>query len=339
MTRSRHDAAHFDAGPLAVIGGLQWILLIMSCLSLAGLGLSGFLVSRAQNFRQKRDARFAMVVMPHVRTQKLEMSAFTRAQKPRDQSVVGIASWVFGFDAASLDRYPLSWWIVVAIALALSMAAHSLVADLAGALAWLAVPIAWVALSRGFFGFFDRRQRERLLSQFPDSLAMIVRSVRVGIPVQEAIRSVAREAPNPTGEEFSRLVSEVSVGVSTDDAMNQLARRSGLPEYRFFATALALQNQTGGALSETLENLADVIRKRAALKAKGIAMTSEVKATAAILAALPVIIGLLLWVLNPAYISLLFTDPTGRNLFGAAVVSLITGLFVIRTIIKKSLPV
>lgn len=117
-----------------------------------------------------------------------------------------------------------------------------------------------------------------------------------------------------------------------------MARRAGLPEYRFFATALSLQNQTGGALSETLENLADVIRKRAALKAKGHAMTSEAKATAGILAALPVIMGLILWALSPDYIALLFNDPLGRNLFGIAVVSLITGLLVIRTIIKKSLP-
>lgn len=321
-----------------MIGGLQWALLILSCLSLAGLGLSGFLVSRAQNYRQKRDARLAMVVTPHVRTQRLEISAFTPPQKPRDQSVIGIASWVFGFDAMSPDRYPLRWWLVAGITLALSMAAHSLIADLLGALSWLAVPVAWVGMTRAFFGWFDRRQRERLLAQFPDALAMIVRSVRVGIPVQEAIRTVAREAPNPTGAEFNRLVNEVSVGVSMDDAMAQVARRSGLPEYRFFATALALQNQTGGALSETLENLADVIRKRGGLKAKGHAMTSEAKATAAILAALPLIIGLVLWALSPGYIGLLFTDKLGRNLFGGAVVSLITGLFVIRTIIKRSLP-
>jgi tight adherence protein B len=205
-------------------------------------------------------------------------------------------------------------------------------------LAWLAFPIAWVGLSRTFFGFFDRRFRERLLTQFPDALAMIVRSVRVGIPVQEAIRTVARELPDPTGPEFSRLVSEVSVGVNMDDAMNQMARRAGLPEYRFFATALSLQNQTGGALSETLDNLADVIRKRSALKAKGMAMASEAKATAGILAALPVVISLILWALNPSYIALLFNDPTGHNLLGAAVLSLITGLFVIRTIIKRSLP-
>ena len=149
---------------------------------------------------------------------------------------------------------------------------------------------------------------------------------------------MAREAPHPTGPEFNRVVDEIAVGVSMEDAMNQLARRSGLPEYRFFATALSLQNQTGGTLSETLENLADVIRKRAALKAKGHAMTSEAKATAAILAALPMILGLVLWALSPSYIELLFSDPLGRNLFGAAVCSLLTGLGVIRTIIRRSLP-
>ncbi|MEJ0016007.1 MAG: type II secretion system F family protein [Acetobacteraceae bacterium] len=319
-------------------GSLPWFLLIMSCLSLAGLGFSGYLVSRAQAFRQKRDARLAAVLTPHIRTQKLEISAFTRATKPRDQSLEGMASLVFGFDAATPDRYPLRWWVVVVIALAIAKAAHSLVADLAGVMAWLVIPLVWIGLSRAFFGFFDRRLREQLLAQFPDALAMIVRSVRVGIPVQESIRTVAREIPAPTGVEFARLVSQVSVGVSMEDAMTDMARRAGLPEYRFFATALSLQTQTGGALSETLENLADVIRKRAALKAKGMAMTSEAKTTAGILAGLPVVLGLLLWALNPAYIGLLFTDPTGRNLFGAAVVSLITGLFVIRTIIRRSLP-
>jgi tight adherence protein B len=317
---------------------LLWFLLIMSCVSLAGLSVSGILVSRAQKYRQKRDARLAMVVTPHIRTQRLEVSAFSRASKPKDQSLIGVCSRVFGFDPQTPDRYPLQWWIVIGITLAISKAAHSLVADLAGSLALLAMPVVWVGLSRSFFGWFDKRQRELLLAQFPDALAMIVRSVRVGIPVQEAVRTVARELPYPTGPEFSRLVSQVSVGVSMDDGMIEMARRAGLPEYRFFATALSLQNQTGGALSETLENLADVIRKRAALKAKGMAMASEAKATAFVLAALPVLIGLVLWALNPAYISLLFTDDTGHKLLAAAVVSLSIGLFVIRTIIKKSLP-
>ena len=319
-------------------GGLQWTLLILSCLSLAGLGLSGMFVSRAQAQRQKRDARLASVVTPHVRVQRLEISAFTRAQKPRDQSVLGVAAWLFNFDPTNLDRYPLRWWIVVLIALALSKAIHSVAVDLAGPLAVLVMPFGCVGLSRSFFGWFDRRRREQMLEQFPDALQMIVRSVRVGIPVQEAIRTVARESPHPTGPEFARLVDQVSVGVAMDEALIELARRSGLPEYRFFSTALSLQAQTGGALSETLENLADVIRKRSALKGKAHALMSEAKATAGILAALPVVIGLVLWVLSPDYISLLFTDPTGNKLVAAAVISLATGLFVIRAIVRKSLP-
>ncbi len=168
-------------------------------------------------------------------------------------------------------------WIVVAVTFTLAAGAHQLLAGLAGMLSWLVIPGGWIMMSRMFFGFFDRRQREMMLQQFPDALAMIVRSVRVGIPVQESIRTVAREAPHPTGPEFSRFVNEIAVGVSMEDALGQLARRSGLPEYRFFATAISLQTQTGGTLSETLENLADVIRKRAALKAKGHALTSEAR--------------------------------------------------------------
>jgi tight adherence protein B len=252
--------------------------------------------------------------------------------------LIGMASWILGFDPGTPDRYPLRWWLVAGIALAISKAAQTLLSEMLGSLALLAIPVIWVGLCRGFFGWFDRRQREQLLAQFPDALAMIVRSVRVGIPVQEAIRTVARELPHPTGPEFARLVSQVSVGVNMDDAMLEMARRAALPEYRFFATALSLQNQTGGALSETLENLADVIRKRAGLKAKGLAMASEAKATAAILAALPVVMGLLLWALNPSYIAMLFTDSTGHTMLGIAVVSLVTGLLVIRTIIKRSLP-
>jgi tight adherence protein B len=167
---------------------------------------------------------------------------------------------------------------------------------------------------------------------------MIVRSIRVGIPVLEAVRAVSREIPAPTGTEFGRLMNQVAIGASLEDAVTGLARRGGLPEYRFFATALSLQNQTGGTLSETLENLADVIRKRAALRAKGHAMTSEARSSAMILAALPVFTGGLLYLLNPPYIMLLFTDPSGQSMFTSALISLGTGLFVIRTIIRRTLP-
>jgi len=317
---------------------LKIVLLLLAFLFLAGLGLSALLVSNAQKQRQKRDARFTAMVSPHLRAQRLEVSAFVRPSKPKDQSLVGIAGRVFAFDAANLDRYPVSWWIVVCIALLVSKLGEVLLGDLLGRATILMIPGGCIALSRFFFGWIDQRRREQMLEQFPDALAMIVRSVRVGIPVQEAIRAVARELPHPTGPEFARLVSQVSVGVTMEDAMAELAQRAGLSEYRFFATALSLQTQTGCALSEMLENLADVIRKRIALKGKAHALSSEAKASAVILALLPVVTGLALWVLNPGYLSMLFTDKTGQTLFGSAVVSLFTGLMIIRTIINRRLP-
>ena len=215
--------------------------------------------------------------------------------------------------------------------------AQMLAGGMLGSLAPLAIPVVWVFLSRYYFGWAEGRRTDKFFVQFPEALTMIVRSVRVGIPVMEAMRMVAWEAPQPTQREFAKLVEQLSIGVSLEDAIQAMAKRCGLPEYRFFATALVLQNQTGGALSETLEGLADVIRKRVALKARGHALASEGKTSAIILAALPVFVGLMLFVLNPAYIRVLFTEPTGRKIFGIAVVSLATGLLVMRAMIRRCL--
>jgi tight adherence protein B len=154
----------------------------------------------------------------------------------------------------------------------------------------------------------------------------------------EGIRIVSRECASPTAGEFARLVDQVAIGSTLEEAIADLARRSGLPEYRFFATSLSLQNQTGGTLSDTLEGLADVIRKRAALKARGKALTSEARASAMILACLPFVTGGMLYLINPPYIGQLFTNPSGQSMLGAAALSLTVGLLTIKMLIKKSLP-
>lgn len=318
---------------------VKLIVLLLSVPNLIGLFVAAILVLRADKERKKRNARLAFTASSHMRATSLEITAFVRSTKPRDKSLIGIAGRIFGFDAANLDRYPVSWWIVVVVSFVVSKVAQGVLANMVGSLAILVIPLGGIGFSRFFFGWFDRRRRERMLTQFPDALAMIVRSVRVGIPVQEAIRIVARESQQPTGSEFARLVSQLSVGVTLEDAINEMAQSAGLPEYRFFATALSLQNQTGGALSDTLESLADLIRKRVALKGKAKAMTAEAKASAGILGGLPVVTGLALWILNPDYLSLLFTDPTGHTLLGSSVLSLATGLFIIRTMIIRSLPI
>jgi tight adherence protein B len=313
------------------------LLLVLSCMTLAGLGFSGLLVSRAQEHRQKVDARLVAAVSPHIRVQRPVISAFTPPVKAKDHSLLGFAAWVFRFNPAKSEQYAVHWAGILGITLGIAYLVQMLVGGMLGSLAPLTIPVVWVGLSRYYFGWAEGRRTDQFFNQFPEALTMIVRSVRVGIPVMEAMRMVSREAPQPTQGEFAKLVEQLSIGVSLEDGIQDMARRCGLPEYRFFATALTLQNQTGGALSETLEGLAEVIRKRVAMKARGQALASEGKTSAAILAALPVFTALMLFVLNPAYISVLFTDPGGRKIFGLAVVSLATGIMVMRSMIRRSL--
>jgi len=191
-------------------------------------------------------------------------------------------------------------------------------------------------LTRMVFGYFHKRRTSILYTQFPDALSMIVRSVRAGIPVPEALRIVGEEGQFPTSAEFQRLYDEIRLGGSLPDALTRLAQRSSMLEYRFFAVSLALQSQAGGGLSETLENLADVIRKRVALKQRAIALASEAKLTMYVLAVLPFIAGLGLIVLSPDYVQLLVTTSSGKKLLAAGIFLLCLGIGSMRVLIRKA---
>ena len=319
-------------------GALQYLLLMGACLSLIGLGLSGVLVSRAQSANDRRAKRLTAILAPHLRTAQIELSAFTLPEDRGPRTTKGTLAAIFGFNLERQALYPTRWYIVLAVTFLLGLAARYAAYELLGALSWAVLPTAWVLFSRMFFNRVESKRRSALLWQFPDALAMIVRSIRVGVPVIDAVRNVSLAAPSPTAGEFHRLVDQIAVGTLLDEAVTELATRTGLAEYRFFATALSLQTQTGGTLSETLENLADVIRKRAALKARGHAMTAEARTSSSILAMLPVVTGAMLYALNPNYMMMLFTDPTGKMFFSAAVISLILGMLSIRAIIKSVLP-
>jgi tight adherence protein B len=279
------------------------------------------------------------ILAPHLRSTQIELSAFTLADDRGPRTNASTLANLFGFSFERTALYPTKWYIVLGATFVVAMIARYAANDMLGpVLSWVAMPLVWIIISRMFFNRVESKRRSALLWQFPDALAMIVRSIRVGVPVIDAVRNVSLAAPSPTAGEFGRLVDQIAVGTPLDEAVTELAVRTGLAEYRFFATALALQTQTGGTLSETLENLADVIRKRAALKARGHAMTAEARTSSSILAMLPVLTGGMLWLLNPNYMMLLFTDPTGKMFFSLAVISLTLGMLAIRAIIKSVLP-
>lgn len=179
--------------------------------------------------------------------------------------------------------------------------------------------------------------QDRMEDELSQALGVIIRCVRVGLPVVEGMRAVSLEIPAPTGPEFRRAVDQIHLGEAFDVALQGLAQRCALPAYRFFAVSVSLQRQTGGNLSETLDNLADTLRKRKALRLKVKALISEPMATVTVLSVLPFVVGAILMAVRPDYVMTLFTTETGRFILGIAVVIQCMGLLVIRTMIKQTL--
>lgn len=313
-------------------------LATLSSIGLVGLGFSSLLILRLHEADQKLRRRIVAATLAHLPVAKGNTVRLFRSVGTSRLAALGRkVGLLIGYEPNRRDQYLLPWWAVLAIALALARGAAGILAGLLGSLTVTVTPILAVVVCRSFFGWCSARRSRALFRQMPDALAMIVRSVRVGIPMTEAIRAVGREAREPTAGEFTLLAERMMIGVGLEEALREMADRNDLAEYRFFATALSLQHQTGGGLAETLENLADVIRKRVALRARGYALASEARTSAAVLIALPVFAGVVLWLMNPAYIDKLFTTPQGRKIFGAAVGSLVLGLLVMRGILQRSL--
>ena len=193
-----------------------------------------------------------------------------------------------------------------------------------------------MAAARFLFTRKTRSYAHLLFLQIPDALSLVVRSVRAGLPVGDALRSIATEMPSPTSDEFARTMGEVALGVPLDQAIWSLHERTQVREYSFLAVTLGLHAQTGGNLGETLENLVDMVRRRVALAGKARALSSEARASASILAGLPFVTGLLLALINPEYMGELFTDPRGTSFLITFAVMLSLGLLTMRWLLQRS---
>ncbi|MCJ2182326.1 type II secretion system F family protein [Novosphingobium sp. 1949] len=152
------------------------------------------------------------------------------------------------------------------------------------------------------------RRTNAFITKFPDAIELLVRGLRSGLPVTETLGVVAREVPGPVGEEFKLVTERIKIGKTMEDALQETADRMGIAEFNFFCITLAIQRETGGNLAETLANLADVLRKRAQMKLKIRAMSSESKASAYIVGSLPFIVFGLIWWVNAKYIGQFFVD-------------------------------
>ena len=165
-----------------------------------------------------------------------------------------------------------------------------------------------VAVPHFVIGFLIKRRINQFNSNFPDAIELMVRGLRSGLPITETLGIVAKEIQGPVGLEFQAVADKMKIGRTMEVALQETSDRLGTPEFQFFVITLAIQRETGGNLAETLSNLADVLRKRAQMKLKIRAMSSESKASAYIVGSLPFVVFTLVWMINPGYMGGFFTD-------------------------------
>jgi len=199
----------------------------------------------------------------------------------------------------------------------------------------LGIPVAaGLGLPRWVLGFLISRRQNKFLDEFPNALDVIVRSIRSGLPLNDAIRLVATDGVEPVKGEFRRIVESQQVGLSVPEACARMTNQMPLQEVNFFAIVIAIQSQAGGNLSEAIGNLSKVLRDRKKMKAKVKALSMEAKASACIIGALPFIVALLVYLTSPQYMMLLFTDPRGHFIMGFSAVWMSIGIFVMRNMIN-----
>ncbi|WP_417254814.1 type II secretion system F family protein [Celeribacter sp.] len=178
-----------------------------------------------------------------------------------------------------------------------------------------------------FLDLLKGRRVRQFTEALPDCLDVFARGLRAGQPLGESLGLVASHSSGIAREEFLRCRDEHRVGLPLNEALSGMADRIATPEARFIAVATSLQAETGGNLVETLENLAELLRDRRKLRKKAAALSAETRVSAMILSGLPFGIGLILFVLNPGYLSPLIEDPRGHLMTFAGVLSLSLGIY------------
>ena len=211
--------------------------------------------------------------------------------------------------------------------LAVSMLTISLLMMITAGVAAAGVPFAHVAYRR-------KKRLHAFLSLLPDALELMSRALQAGHAFAESLHMIATEMPEPIATEFRKTYEEQNLGLSTKLALENLAERVPLLDLRLCVTAIMIQRETGGNLAEILEKVGYTIRERFRILEDLKTLTTSSRMSAWILCGLPVFVALTVTVMNPDYMSVLWSDPRGHNLLAVAVAMQVTGMLVIRKILN-----
>ncbi len=282
---------------------------LMAVLALGYLALAGPSATR-ESQRRLQALRFRHSDSANDKVEAQYRKAVA-ARKPKIHQIAGSGSRVEAL-ALRLHRTGKNWsiqqYLYVSLGLVLTIAMLTYLKSGAMLLSLGLGIFVGAGLPHMVVNHFVKKRGKQFTSKFSDAIDLLVRGLRSGLPVTETLGIVASEVPGPVGEEFKLVSDRIKVGRTMEDALQETADRLNMAEFSFFVITLAIQRETGGNLAETLNNLSDVLRKRAQMKLKIRAMSSESKASAYIVGALPFIVFGMIWWINPSYIGKFFID-------------------------------
>lgn len=255
-----------------------------------------------------------------------ELSASEKQSRKRRLSVKGLIA------QAGIKLSPLTFWLMSAgVGAVLALAGLLIQGPIGAAMGFF---IGLFGLPRWFLGFLVAGRQKKFSNQLADAIDVIVRGVKSGLPLNQCLRIISAESPEPLRQEFQNLCDSQSMGVPLDQSMQRMYDRMPLPEVNFFSIVLVIQQKTGGNLSESLGNLSSVLRSRKLMKEKVKALSAEAKASAMIIGSLPIVVMGLVYFTRPAYISILFTDPVGHLILLGAATMMSIGIFIMHKMVN-----
>jgi tight adherence protein B len=293
---------------LLVLGAFGYILLSPSTARATAKRLNGFKVRHSDNASAVVEQQMRKAIASRRPVSFTADAQMSRADRLRLRL------------AQTGKKWTIQQYLYTSIGLGLVVGALLMVRGMPWYLGLSVGAFAGLALPHFVIGYLIKKRVKVFTSLFPDAIELLVRGLKSGLPIGETLNVVAKEVPGPVGEEFKMVTEKIKIGKTMEDALQDTADRLGTPEFQFFVITLAIQRETGGNLAETLSNLAEVLRKRAQMKLKIRAMSSESKASAYIVGSLPFFVFFLVWNVNPGYLAGFFYE---QRLMIAGIVGLI----------------
>lgn len=318
-----------EIGPIA---GTALIFIAVSCL----VYVFAYAYVSGENVAEKRlralatplkrtDANGEQARRSHVANTLKELDV---RQKNKNKLTIEKRISYAGLKWSKAKFFLISGAMAVACALVLFIASSKPILAIVGLF------IGGIGAPRWLLGYLCRRRVNRFIEDLPGAMDIIVRGVRVGLPVSDCLRTIASEMSGPVQVEFRGMMEALTLGVPLKEAVFRLPERIPVPEANFVAIVISLQQASGGNLSSALANLSTILRDRKRLRGKVMAMTMEAKASAAIIGSLPIVVVSLVHISTPTYLAPLWSTQAGSYVLVGAAALMTFGILVMKRMIN-----